>query len=230
VPVATWRRPVLAPVYALVTAFLVVVGIGVATGAPAGATLRIATDPGVDTAELTGATVEVRDQAGARTAVGALSAQASYDLPEPADGRRLCLWLPAQWRITDPPVTGQCTDLPAGQAAKEFRVTVTRDAWVVVSVEKSEHDQAPALTDVTVSLRSQPRQPAVESGPPDAAGIYRPHSALGGRTVCVTPPRGWTVTGSSTSDGDRTRCATQAADQHKNFDLTLVKSDEGGGG
>jgi hypothetical protein len=221
---------VLAPVYALVTAFLVVVGIGVATGAPAGATLTIAAEAGVDTADLANATVVVWDQAGTRTAVGSPSAQGTYGLPEPAAGQRLCLVLPAQWRITDPPMAGQCTDLALDQAAKEFRVTVTRDAWVLVSVDKSQQDQAPALADVTVSLRNQPKLASVESGPPDASGVYRPHSALGGKTVCVTPPRGWTVAEPSTSDGERTRCAAQPADQHKNVDLTLVKSTESGGG
>jgi hypothetical protein len=226
VPVTNWRRPALAPVYALLTAFVVVVVVGLATGASASAaTLRVDAGTGVDVKELAGSTVEVREPSGEPVAVGDLSTQGTFALPDSARGRRLCLRLPAQWRITDPAITNQCTVQPlADRLDAEFPVTATRDAWVVVRFQTDQATPAPA--GVTVSLRDQLRQSPVESGPLDASSRYQPRSSLEGKTVCVLPPVGWTLKEASTADGERTRCV-KVTDVHNDTTLTLVKGGEG---
>ncbi|MEV4319082.1 hypothetical protein [Actinocrispum sp. NPDC049592] len=217
-PVTTWRRPVLAPVYALVTAFVVAVGLGLATGAPSSAaTLRIEqTDP-----ELTGSLIEIRDQAGA-VAVGELSAQGTYELPDKARGRTVCLRLPARWHVTAPPMTGECTAAPLPDRPNaDFPVTVSKDGRVRVEFTGSQGDQVAALlAQTTVSVTP------VESGPPDASGVYQPRTDLTGKTVCVTPPLGWTVRTPRTERRDTERCLTSAVtNPHDDITFTL---DQGG--
>ncbi len=218
-PVTTWRRPALAPVYALVVAFVVAVGLGLATGAPSSAaTLRIEqADP-----ELTGSLIEIRDPAGAPVAVGELSAQGTYELPDKARGRTVCLRLPARWHVTTPPMTGACTTAPLPDRLNaDFPFTVAKDGRVRIEFTGLQGDQAAALaSQTTVSVSP------VESGPPDASGVYQPRTDLTGKTVCVTPPAGWTVRNPRTDRRDTERCLTNAVtNSHDDITFTL---DQGG--
>jgi hypothetical protein len=214
VPIATWRRPALAPIYALVTAFVLVMAIDLATTALAStATLRIQSDDPAARGELKGSVIEIRDPTGLPVAVGELSPQGTYELPDKAQGRMVCLRLPARWHVTQPVLTNQCTATPQ---TPDFPVTVVKDGWVTVKIPGLQPDQAAAkFAQTKVNLRNSSNS-IVESGPPDSSGHYQPRVSLSGLTVCATPPRT-----QSAVNGTEQCLAGPVTDPQKDTEITL---------
>ena len=217
----TDRRLLLAPVTALVTAFAVVVLVGLVTGR--GTTVLRLDGGGADLGELRGAAVQVQDTPDA----GRLAADASYPLPASAAGHRVCVQLPANWRVTEPATTGTanarghlvCTGLLPDRPGSELRLAVTRAGWVKVRFEGA----APRFDEVAVTVRGA--SAATETGPLDAAGRYLSLRPLAGQTVCVRTPLGWTVRAPHTVARDGLSCTADAVeDGSADVAFTLVRA------
>jgi hypothetical protein len=223
-----WRRPALAPVYALVIAFVVVVAIGVFTSRSASAStvLRIDAGDGADMKELVDSAVEVRELSDVQVATGKLSAKGTYELPASPGGRKVCLRLPAQWQVTEPAMADGCTARPlADPPATDLRFTVVRNGRVAVVFQGGEAK----FDGLTVAVRDRANPAYVESGPLDESGHYQPRRSLTGQMACVTPPFGWAVGTPRTEKRDGAQCTTDdKANPHDDVTLTLVKSTGGG--
>lgn len=211
-PVTGWRRPALAPVYALVTSFLVVLGVSAFATGPA-TVLRVVPSQG-EPKDLAGTRVEVNDRDGNRISAGELSAQGTFPLPDEAAGGTVCLRLPAPWRVTDLVMADQCTvrALPK-QLGEELPVAVALEARVTVVSAAGE-----VVTGTKVTVQ---RGSTVEIGQLDDNGSYNPLAPLNDRTVCVDPPHGWRIEKPATSDG---RCVQLPANVAEDVVFTLVRS------
>lgn len=187
-PVTGWRRPALAPVYALTTAFVVVVGIGLLVPKP---TLMVRMNAGGPDA-----TVEVLEESGALVETGQLAAQGTYELPDMAGKRKVCIRPPVPWRVTEP--TSSCT---TGQVDADVHVAAVRDGRVSIVF-----DGVPPES-VKVSLWDKA---SVESVEMTGSGFYQPRGSLEGQTICVRPPRGWVVRTQGLVERDDARCTAAA--------------------
>jgi hypothetical protein len=178
----------LAPVYALTTAFVVVVGIGLLAPKPV---LMVRMDAGGP-----GATVEVLDESGAQVAAGPLSPEGTFELPDMDGTRKVCVRLPEPWRVTEP--AGSCT---TGAVDADVRVAAVRDGRVSIVFEGAPKGSA------KVSLRDNG---SVESAEVKATGFYRPRKSLEGQTICVEPPRNWIVQTQNMVENNGTWCTPAA--------------------
>jgi hypothetical protein len=193
----------LAPVYALTTAFVVVLGIGLLAPKP---TLMVRMD-----AVGEGATVQVLDASGALVEEGPLPTPGTYELPDMDDKSKVCVRLPEPWRVMEP--AGDCT---TGKVDTDVRVAMVRDGRVRVVFEGEPAGPA------KVSLQDNSSVESVEVTGPGPV-YYKPRGSLAGQTVCVEPPRSWIVRNSNMVERDGTWCTpVVVADAHNDFDVLLA--------
>jgi hypothetical protein len=200
VPVTGWRKPALAPVYALTTAFVVVVGIGLLAPKP---TLMVRMD-----ASVPGGTVEVFEASDVLVQSGPLSEQGTYELPDMDGKRKVCVRLPAPWRVTE--LANSCT---TDQVDKDVRVAAVRHGRVLIVFDGVPKEPA------KVSLRDNS---SVESAEVSASGFHQPRGSLAGQTICVEPPRGWVVQTPNLVVRDEAWC-TSVADPSNDVEFKLVE-------
>ncbi|GAB3893977.1 hypothetical protein GCM10029964_071600 [Kibdelosporangium lantanae] len=196
-PVNPWRRPLLAPLYALVTAFLAVMGANLATTSSPTVTI-VASGDVQQLAEH--ATFSMGDDQ------QAYQVEPNRKIKLADDVRRVCLQLPEPWRVVEPLPTDGCVDRAEGSS---LTVTVARAKRVHVVSD------APLPQGVTVTLEDEKDSTRSETGPLGADGYYLPRSSISGQRICVAAI-GWTTT-------DRQRCQKPVQDKAGDVEIKLVK-------
>jgi hypothetical protein len=202
VPVTGWRSPALAPVYALTTAFVVVLGIGLLAPKP---TLMVRMN-----ADGPDATVEIVEASGVPVETGKLPARGAYELPDMDGNRQVCVRLPEPWRVTQP--ANGCT---TGQVGADVQVAAVRAGRVHVVFEGTPTESA------TVSLRDKT---SVESVEVTETGYHQPRGSLAGQTICVKPPRNWIVRDSNMVERAGTWCTPAVVADPQN-DVEVILAD-----
>lgn len=176
-PLNPWRRPILAPVYALVVAFLVAAGAGLAVGAP--------NDTGTVTITLAGGGNVTELAKDAVFTMGDEKQMKSYQLELNkkfglTDIKRVCVTVKEPWRMAYP--TGECVDREKNVSV-EF--TVVRIGRVhVIGPTKEDMKQTEVRLNNATGAGS-------ETGKPNDDGYYSPRGSLAGQLICVTPPPRW---------------------------------------
>jgi hypothetical protein len=202
-PLTTWRRPILAPVYALVTAFLVVTGVSLAT-ASQNAPGTVTIGAGGDVRQLT---ENASFSLGDRQQTKPYKVELNRKIALTDDITRVCLKVPEPWRVVEPLLTDDCVDRVAGSS---LTITVARSARVHVVSEGQ-----PLPQDVTVTLEDEQDNTRSETGPLGPDGYYRPRSSLSGERICVSA-FGWT-----TADGQK--CQKPVQDTANDVEIKLVR-------
>jgi hypothetical protein len=137
-----------------------------------------------------------------------LSEQGTYELPDMDGKRKVCVRLPAPWRVTE--LANSCT---TDQVDKDVRVAAVRHGRVLIVFDGVPKEPA------KVSLRDNS---SVESAEVSASGFHQPRGSLAGQTICVEPPRGWVVRTPNLVEGAEVWC-TPVTDPSNDVEFKLAE-------